>query len=63
MFDMFEFVNDYEMKEVYDDKELVVPLKKSNADIAAQQKEMTPLQKKRATARAVKEIMKLRKAS
>ena len=63
MFDMFEFVTDYEMKEAYDDKELVVPLKKSNADIAAQQKEMTPLQKKRATARAVKEIMKLRKTS
>ncbi len=63
MFDMFEFVTDYERTERYDDQELVVPLKKSNADIAAQQKEMTPLQKKRATARAVKEIMKLRKTS
>ena len=63
MFDMFEFVTDYERTERYDDKELVVPLKKSNADIAAQQKELTPLQKKRATARAVKEIMKLRKTS
>ena len=63
MFDMFEFVNDYERTEAYDDKELVVPLKKSNADIAAQQKEMTPLQKKREKAKAVKAILALRKAS
>jgi hypothetical protein len=63
MFDMFEFVNDYERSEAYDDRELVVPLKKSNADIAAQQKEMTPIQCKKARAKTVKAILALRKAS